>query len=83
MKNMKASMANEEGVLAMYALQDKQNKYQWYFYEVYNNDDAYTTHCNTSHFKTYINETTDMLKEKLLLDLKNDVMVTQGQLRFS
>lgn len=80
--NMKASMREEEGVLAIYALRDVNQPYKYYFYEVYQNEQAYESHCETAHFKKYIQQTKDILNEKELYNLENDVFVTQGSLRF-
>lgn len=82
LKNMKASIIAEDDVLAMYALQDRNNSQRFYFYEVYNDEKAYNIHCNTSHFKTYINEIEGALVNKVLVDLQNDVMVTKGSLTY-
>ncbi len=80
--NMKASMSEEEDVLAMYALRDVHQHNKYYFYEVYQNEQAYEAHCETTHFKNYIRQTKDILNDKKLYNLENDVFITQGNLRF-
>lgn len=81
LKNMTTSLDQEAGVLAMYALKDVDNPSVWYFYEVYASEAAYAEHRDTAHFMTYIAETKDLLLDKVLLDLTNDVMVTKGELK--
>lgn len=78
--NMQTSMVKEKGVLAMYAVQDVEKPTVWYFYEVYASPAAYKAHRQTPHFQTYIAETKDLIVEKELLDLVNDVSMTQGKL---
>ncbi|MCT1926670.1 putative quinol monooxygenase [Staphylococcus pasteuri] len=80
--NMEASMSEEEDVLAMYALRDVNQHNKYYFYEVYQNEQAYEAHCETEHFKKYIQQTKDILNDKKLYNLENDVFITQGNLRF-
>ena len=80
MTNMKLSLEKEEGVLAMYAVREKADATVWYFYEVYASPEAYESHRQTEHFKTYIAETQDLVTNKELLDLVNDASMTQGKL---
>ncbi|BAQ24480.1 putative quinol monooxygenase [Streptococcus troglodytae] len=81
--NMRVSMAEEAGILAMYALKDSKNPNTYYFYEVYESAAAYALHRETAHFQTYIAETNDLLLNKRLLDLENDIAVTKGGLAYS
>ncbi|MFC3932062.1 putative quinol monooxygenase [Streptococcus dentapri] len=77
--NMQASMKEEQGVLAMYALKDIKNPKIYYFYEVYATASAYESHRLTQHFQTYLSETQDLMKEKILLDLENSIAISKGQ----
>lgn len=78
--NMKTSLEQEDGVLAMYAVREVADPTAWYFYEVYASPEAYETHRQTAHFRTYIAETQDLVAEKELLELVNDASMTQGKL---
>ncbi|MFS1663525.1 putative quinol monooxygenase [Streptococcus sp. zg-JUN1979] len=81
--NMKTSMSQEEGVLAMYATQDKTKAGRYYFVEVYEDALAYKRHRQTKHFATYLTATKDMLEDKQLLDLDNIVAISRGGLAFT
>lgn len=78
---MEAAMATEEGVLIMLAGQDAENPQDWYFYEVYQDLAAYESHRETEHFKTYIEETKDLLDKKELIQLTGDLLVNKGGLK--
>lgn len=78
--NMKASLNQEDGVLAMYATRQADKPTVWYFFEVYASQKAYEAHRETNHFQTYIAETKDLVLDKELLDLTNDTSMTQGKL---
>lgn len=79
--NMETSLAQEEGVLAMYAVRDNEDTNHWYFFEVYADEAAYQIHRDTAHFQTYLEETKDIVVDKELLDLANDTSMTQGRLK--
>ncbi|EJN93824.1 putative quinol monooxygenase [Streptococcus ratti] len=74
---MRASMETEAGVLVMYAGKDTANPNIWYFFEVYQNEAAYTSHCQTPHFKDYINKTQDLVLNKDLQVLTGEMLVHQ------
>ena len=67
----------------MYAVKDCQQSNRYYFYEVYESAKAYEDHRLSSHFKRYISETQDLVKEKILLDLENCIAISKGNLAFS
>ncbi|MGM5693909.1 putative quinol monooxygenase [Streptococcus suis] len=81
--NMQSSMQEEQGVLAMYALKDGENPAIYYFFEVYASASAYEAHRLTQHFQTYLSETKDVVKEKILVDLENSIAVSKGDLIYS
>ncbi|MBJ6745866.1 antibiotic biosynthesis monooxygenase [Streptococcus sp. 121] len=81
LKNMKTSLQEEEGVLAMYAVKDREQPQVWYFFEVYASPEAYQAHRQTEHFQTYLAETQDLVVDKQLIDLINDASMSQGKLR--
>ena len=76
-KNMRTSVEKEDGVLAMYGSTVADSPQEWYFWELYQNEDAYQAHRETDHFKTYIAETADCLEDKKLLPLKGDTLVNK------
>ena len=76
-QNMKTSIAQEPGVLAMYGGSVIDSPTQWWFYEIYQNEAAYQSHRETEHFKKYIQETTDHIVEKKLIVLSGDTLVNK------
>ena len=76
---MKQSMAEEEGVLLMFAGTDKKHSDSWYFYEIYQNQDAYHNHCQKAYFQTYLAKTKNIVLEKDFFDLVGDILVTKGE----
>ncbi|KXT74437.1 hypothetical protein STRDD10_00896 [Streptococcus sp. DD10] len=82
LENMKTSLAVEDGVLAMYAMREVKKPTCWYFYEIYASEEAYQRHRQTPHFQTYLIETEELLVEKQLHDLLNDIAVTKGKNKF-
>jgi len=66
----------------MYAVKDCQQSNCYYFYEVYASAKAYEDHRLSSHFKRYISEMQDLVKEKILLDLENCIAISKGKLAF-
>lgn len=81
LKNMRTSLHEEEGVLAMYAVKDCEQPQVWYFFEVYASPEAYQAHCQTEHFQTYLLETQDLVVAKQRIELINDISMSQGKLR--
>ena len=81
--NMQTSIKEEGSVLVMYAVKDCQQSNRYYFCEVYASAKAYEDHRLSSHFKRYISETQDLVKEKILLDLENCIAISKGKLAFS
>lgn len=78
--NMRASLASEEGVYALYALTLTEDPSVWYFWEVYASEEAYARHRETAHFKAYIAATESLTAEKELTPLVADTLVMQGGL---
>ncbi|MBR7927091.1 antibiotic biosynthesis monooxygenase [Aerococcaceae bacterium zg-ZUI334] len=81
--NMQTSIKEEAGVLAMYAVKDRQQPNRYYFYEVYASAKAYEDHRLCPHFKRYLSETQDLVEEKILLDLENSIAISKGKIAFS
>ena len=64
---MRASLAKEPGVLALYCVADEENPDKLTFFELYASEEAYQQHRDTPHFKQYIETTKDMTVAKKLL----------------
>jgi predicted TIM-barrel fold metal-dependent hydrolase/quinol monooxygenase YgiN len=62
------SMATEPGVVGLFSMQDKENPSKVYILEVYADRQAYESHIQTAHFKTYKEGTADMVKTLRLID---------------
>ena len=81
-KEMKQSIKVEEGVQLLFAASVTERPEEWIFVELYQDQDAYDRHRETSHFNTYIEETKDMVLDKKLQVLAPQLMVSKGELRF-
>lgn len=78
--NMRASIAQEDGVLVMYAATLADEPTKWVFWEVYASEEAYAAHRDTDHFKAYIEATKELVSEKELIPLTPDTLVNKGTL---
>ncbi len=67
-ENMRASVAREPGVLALYCVAAKDNPNKLTFFEMYADNAAYEIHRNQPHFKKYIETTRDMAVSKELVE---------------
>lgn len=64
------SLLTEPGVLAMYAMQGKDDPCRITILEIYASQDAYKSHINSQHFKNYKESTLKMVKSLILSDQK-------------
>lgn len=62
------SLLTEPGVLAMYAVADKENPCLVTILEIYSSRDAYKSHIASAHFQEYKRETLHMVKTLVLSD---------------
>lgn len=67
-EEMEASLRVEPGVIAIYAVADKNDPTRLTFFELYVDDAAYEAHRETPHFQKYFHRTKDMIKERVLLE---------------
>ena len=67
-EQIEAAVRLEPGVLALYAVADKENRSRVFVFEIYANADAYKSHLETAHFKKYKSTTQDMVKSLKLRD---------------
>lgn len=77
-KEMTTSMASEPGMEIMMSGTNKDNGYEWYFVEVYANDQAYDAHIKTPHYKEFIENTDGMIESKDVKTLVRDTLASQG-----
>lgn len=67
-KEMAASLRLEPGVVAIYAVTDKNDPTRLTFFEMYVDERAYEAHRQTPHFRKYFHATRDMIEERVLLE---------------
>ena len=67
-EGVNAAVKNEPGVLALYAVADKQRPTHITVFEIYASEEAYKLHLQTAHFKKYKSSTMDMVKSLELMD---------------
>ncbi|MDE7066010.1 MAG: antibiotic biosynthesis monooxygenase [Desulfovibrionaceae bacterium] len=67
-EEMEAALRVEPGVLAIYAVADKNDPTRLTFIEIYADEDAYRLHRDTPHFRKYFHTTRDMIAERVLLE---------------
>jgi quinol monooxygenase YgiN len=67
-EEMEASVRVEPGVLAIYAVAEKDNPTRLRFFEMYADEAAYKSHRESAHFKKYVETTKDMVKSRKLIE---------------
>lgn len=67
-EEMATSLRVEPGVLALYAVADRQDPTKLTFFEMYVDDAAYERHRRTPHFQKYYQTTKDMIARRVLLE---------------
>lgn len=77
-KEITTSIASEPGMEIMMSATNKANPNEWYFIEVYANDEAYDRHVQTPHYEEYIEETDGMVERRDVKTLVRDALATQG-----
>jgi quinol monooxygenase YgiN len=78
--NMRTAIAEEPGVLIMYATTMADSPNRWAFWEVYANAEAYEAHRESEHFKAYIAATEEIVEGKEFFVLASDTLVSKGSL---
>ena len=58
----------EPGVLAIYAVAEKNNPTRLHFFEIYADEQAYASHRETPHFRKYLATTQSMIRERKLIE---------------
>jgi quinol monooxygenase YgiN len=67
-EEIETSVRVEPGVLALYAVAEKDNPAHIRVFEIYADEDAYRAHLETPHFKKYKAATQDMVKHLALIE---------------
>jgi quinol monooxygenase YgiN len=60
-EEMETSVRVEPGVIAIYAVADKERPSRLRFFEIYVDDEAYRAHIASPHFRTYFEATKSMI----------------------
>lgn len=63
-EEMRESLRVEPGVIALYAVADENDPNKLTSFDMYEDEAAYAAHCETPHFKKYIETTKDMAVSK-------------------
>ena len=67
-EEMRDAVRLEPGVLAIYAVAEKENPSRLHFFEIYTSEAAYASHRETPHFKKYLAATQPMIRGRKLIE---------------
>jgi quinol monooxygenase YgiN len=67
-EEIETSIRDEPGVLAIYAVAEKDSPHKLRFFEMYANESAYKAHIASAHFRKYAETTKDMITTKTLVE---------------
>ena len=67
-EEMNDAVRLEPGVLAIYAVAEKENPTRLHFFEIYASEGAYASHRETPHFRRYLAVTQPMIRERKLIE---------------
>lgn len=67
-EGMEAALRVEPGVVAIYAVADKNDPTKLTFFEMYVDENAYRIHRATPHFQKYFHTTKDMIAKRELME---------------
>lgn len=67
-EEMETSIRVEPGVIAIYAVADKDRPSRLRFFEIYVDDEAYRSHIASPHFRTYFEATKSMIVDRKLIE---------------
>ena len=68
-EEMETSVEVEPGVLAIYAVAEKDAPHKLRFFEMYADEAAYRAHIASPHFRKYVEVTKEMITSRRLLDV--------------
>lgn len=66
-EEMDTSVRLEPGVLALYAVAEKDKPYRLRFFEIYADEAAYQSHIQSPHFRKYFDSTQSMITSRVLI----------------
>ena len=67
-EEMRDAVRLEPGVLAIYAVAEKENPARLHFFEIYTSEAAYASHRETPHFRKYLAATQPMIRDRKLFE---------------
>jgi quinol monooxygenase YgiN len=67
-EGIEAAVRLEPGVLALYAVSEKDNPAHVRVFEIYTDENAYKTHLETPHFQRFRSTTDKMVRSRRLVD---------------
>ncbi|MFI4942672.1 MAG: putative quinol monooxygenase [Burkholderiales bacterium] len=67
-EEMEAAVRLEPGVLAIYAVAEKDHPTRLRFFEIYASEEAYRSHIDSPHFKKYAAVTKPMIRSRKLIE---------------
>ncbi|HEU5137219.1 MAG TPA: putative quinol monooxygenase [Steroidobacteraceae bacterium] len=67
-EEMQDAVRLEPGVLAIYAVAEKENPARLHFFEIYTSEAAYASHRETPHFRKYLALTRPMIRDRKLIE---------------
>ena len=67
-QEMDEAVRVEPGVLALYAVADKEDRSRLRFFEIYASEAAYDAHLTSPHFLAYRATTESMIRARVLID---------------
>jgi len=79
-EEMEAAVRVEPGVLAIYAVAEKDNPARLHFFEIYTSQAAYASHRETPHFRKYLAATQSMIRDRKLIEAVPVQMSDKGNL---
>jgi quinol monooxygenase YgiN len=66
-EEMQDAVRLEPGVIAIYAVAEKDNPTRLHFFEIYASEAAYAAHRETPHFRKYLAVTQPMIRDRKLI----------------
>jgi quinol monooxygenase YgiN len=78
-ESVETAVRVEPGVLALYAVSEKDDSVRIRVFEIYTDADAYKTHLETPHFKKFRAVTATMVKSRKLMDAVPVAMSAKGK----
>ena len=78
-ESVETAVRVEPGVLALYAVAEKDDPTRFRVFEIYTDAEAYRTHLETPHFRKFRATTENMVKSRKLLDVVPVAMSAKGK----